>query len=567
MFTSLGTATKGLNAAQVGLSTTGHNLSNMNVYGYTRQQNIQVDSFYINKGYTNLGTKQIGTGTEISTIRQIRDQFLDKQYRDEASRAGFYNVKYEVGLEIETIIGELQSDYDTKSVVEDVWKALNELSTNPDSIAARGVFVSTCTTFLDKFSTVYDDLKAEQYNLNNQIIEVVEEINTLVGQIKEFNEKISIIERSGDSANDYRDSRNLALDELSKLIPITYTENPRGFIEVMCEGNYLVTEGSINKIGLRYTSGDYSFVEPVFSNSNEILPSTNTINRDLIKMVGDVNVELGNDNSVLRGLLIARGTTPITHLSEPVRPDATDTAKYPLGTKDLNYQADYRQYEIDKFNIEKAVIPKTMKDLDTIFNAVCTIINDALAPQVKNEDTAPYDLEGNQSYLEIFVRNQEPYSNRYDGSDTYIEEDPDNYYSQYTLGNVVINPVLMNVDGYDKIALSPSGEPNDNTLILNLMEAWTNDYLVMPGETKASSISDSYSLFVSKHGNETNEALTYYEQQITNMTNLENNRTSVSGVSLDEEMTNMMMYQHSYNAAARLVNIIDSMIDTIVNRM
>ncbi len=566
MFTSLGTATKGLNTAQVGLSTTGHNLSNMNVYGYTRQQNIQMDSMYINKGYNALGAKQIGTGTDIAAIRQIRDEFLDKQYRTESCRAGFYSVKYDVGLEIETIIGELQSDYNTQSVVQDIWESLNELSMNPDSIATRGVFVSTCITFLDKFSTVYEDLKAEQYNLNTQIKDTVKEINDLVGTIQEYNEKISIAEMSGDNANDYRDIRNISLDKLSELLPITYSEEPNGHVEIMCEGNYLLSEGTVNNIGLRYTSDEYSFVEPVFTNSEEILPASNTVNRNVINMTGTISANLDNDNSILRSLLLSRGTKPITHLSEPIKPDVTDTTKYPLGANDLNYIADYKQYKIDKFNIEEATIPKTMKNLDTVFNAVCAIINDAVAPQVKDPNTAPYDLEGNQSYLEIFVRKEEPYSSRYDGTDTYIEEDPDNYYSQYTLGNIMINPELMNVDGYDKIALSTSGDLNDNTLILDLMDAWTSDYFVMPGDTHASSITEGYNSFVSKLGNETNEALTYYQQQVTNMTNLENNRTSISGVSLDEEMTSMMKYQHSYNAAAKLLNVIDSMIDTVVNR-
>ncbi len=565
MFTGLGTARKGLNAAQVGLSTTGHNLSNMSVQGYSRQQSIQMDTAYLNKGYTSLGVKQIGTGTDIATLRQIRDEFLDRQYRQEATKASFYNIKHDVGFEIETIIGELQSDYNTQSVIQDIWDSLNELSIDPSSIATRGTFVSNCITFLDKFNVVYEDLKSEQYRLNDQIKDTVNEINNLVGEIDVYNKRIVGAEMAGDNANDYRDSRNLALDKLSGLIPIVYNEDKDGSIEIMCEGNYLLSEGMQKNIGLRYTTDKYSFVEPVFTSSKDILPSSSTINKSLISMTGQINPEIGNDNSTLKALLLSRGTQPVTHLSEAIMPDETDLTKYPLGSNDPSYLEDFRQYEIDKFNIEEATIPKTMKDLDTIFNAICTIINDALAPQNKSGD-APYDLNGNQTYLEIFVRKEEPYSNRYDGSDTYIGEDSGDYYSQYTLGNIIINPELMNVDGYDKIALSLSGDVGDNTLVLDLMDKWNSDYLTMPGATNPTSIEGSYNFLVSKLGNETNESALYYEQQVTNMTNLENKRASISGVSLDEEMTNMMKYQHSYNAAARLLNVIDSMIDTVVNR-
>ncbi len=565
MFTSLGTARKGLNAAQIGLSTTGHNLSNMNVNGYTRQQSIQMDTAYFNRGYSAIGTKQIGTGTDIATLRQIRDQFLDKEYRQEATKAGFYNIKKDVGFEIENIIGELQSDYNTQSVIQEIWDSINELSMNPESIATRGTFVSNCITFLDKFDVVYEDLKAEQYRLNDQIIGTVKDINNLVSEIQMYNEKIVGAEMGGDRANDYRDARNLALDELSMLLPITYKEEPDGYIGIMCEGNYLLAEGIQNNIGLRYTTSGYSFVEPVYTNSDSTLPFSNNISKSVIDMTGTISATVGNDDSILKALLLSRGTEPITHMSEPVKPDVTDTTKYPAGANDQNYIKDYEQYKIDKFNIEEATIPKTLKDLDTVFNAVCTIINDTLAPQVK-DTSAPYDLNGNQTYLEIFVRKEQPYSNRYDGTDTYIDEDADDYYSQYTMGNIIINPQLMNVDGYDKISLSTSGDINDNTLILDLMDKWKSEYVTMPGSTNSTSIEGSYNFFVSKLGNETSEAVTSYEAQETNMNNIENQRTSISGVSLDEEMTNMMKFQHSYNASAKMINMIDSMIDTVVNR-
>ncbi len=631
MFTSLGTATKGLHAAQVGLSTTGHNLSNMNVYGYSRQQSIQMDTPYLNRGTTALGINQIGTGTDISKLRQIRDQFLDRQYRQEATKASFYNVKHDVGFEIETIIGELQSDYNTQSVIQDIWDSLNELSIDTGSIATRGTFVSNCVTFLEKFNVVYEDLKAEQYRLNDQVTDTVTGINNLVSEIQLYNEKITSAEMAGDSANDYRDARNVALDELSTLLPIVYTEEPNGYVGIMCEGNYLLSNGTQNNIGLRYTTGQYSFVEPVYTNSDSILPASNISSKRVLSMTGTVNAETGNDESVLRALLMSRGSEPITNMSvpkpptkeEPIRPTEPlsvvaptepDPSAYTDGVLDPAYKADYeqykkdyleynqylfdyaeyedeleqynqdydkyllyqvnpeqfeedfKQYEIDKFNIEEATIPKTLKDLDTVFNAVCTMINDALAPQVKDLDNAPYDLNGDQTYLEIFVRKEEPYSNRYDSNGAYINEDEDDYYSQYTMGNVMINPELMNVDGYDKIPLSLTGDINDNTLVLDLMDKWSSDYLTMPGSNNETSIEGGYNFLVSKLGNETSEAGNAYDAQVTNMVNLENQRTSISGVSLDEEMTNMMKYQHSYNAAARLLNIIDSMIDTVVNR-
>ena len=131
----------GLRNAQSGLSTTGHNMANSSVEGYSRQGNIQQTFLYRTYSESKVGLLQVGMGTDLSEIRQIRNKFFDAEYRAEASTSNFYAAKYVSGQEVENIIGELEGSYAGQDVLEDVWSALNELSIYPDGIETRGVFI------------------------------------------------------------------------------------------------------------------------------------------------------------------------------------------------------------------------------------------------------------------------------------------------------------------------------------------------------------------------------------------------------------------------------------------
>ena len=101
LFTSFNAGVSGLQSSQAGINTSAHNLSNTKTAGYTRQQNINTDSYYQTLKVGLDGTKmQIGMGTSISEIRQIRDQFLDREYRLEVGRLSFYEKLVETESEI-----------------------------------------------------------------------------------------------------------------------------------------------------------------------------------------------------------------------------------------------------------------------------------------------------------------------------------------------------------------------------------------------------------------------------------------------------------------------------------
>ncbi|MCL2709096.1 MAG: hypothetical protein FWF03_08285 [Defluviitaleaceae bacterium] len=597
-FTSLATAVSGIRAAQTGLAVTGHNMANSPIYGYSRQRVLQKDFYYQTVSTTPYGVMKRGLGTDLFAIEQIRNHFLDITYRNVNTKLNFYTVKATVGAEIESMLGEMQGAYNFQSVINDMWEALQELSKHPDGIETRDKFLATCHSFITKSNEVYNSLFDYQHRLDEQIRDMVKEINELVSDINKLNDKIKANEAAGDNANDYRDERNRCLDRLSALLPLEYKEDAQGAVNITVEGHQLLIQGNQNILGLRYCANGYGFVEPVFTSSGKIL-SANTPPDDFESLFNynkTFNAFFNNDNGALKALIYARGACPVYYNGmeglfdpETINPDDPASGVYvadplldPDAYKQLKdyYEAAKYNYWIQDWSVKYAMIPQAMQQLDSIVNSIVRMINDAVAPFVEDppgsgiyvkDPDAPYDLHGNQSYVEIFTRIGRGFENRFDEDGVYIGEEPGNYYSQYSIGNIRLNPLLLDTEGgYNYMAFSLSGDREDNILILEmLLDRWNDPegpYAIEVNGIKYG-IQDAYQKFVVHLGLEVEEAINFVNAQSIQVMEAEKKRDAIMGVSMDEELSNMMKYQYAFQSAARILNVIDSMIDTVVNRM
>ncbi len=655
---TLSVLVSGLHAAQAGLGVTGHNMSNSETIGYTRQQVLQRDALSQTIGRNATGFLQVGLGTDIAAIRQIRNTFLDVTYRKELSKLNFYSAKYEAGTEVETVLGELEGQYKLDTVLKNLWNSINELASDQTSIGVRGTFIENVITFIDKANSVSDALTKYQSNLNAQIQKAVSDINYYVAEVGAMNIAIAVAESYGDNANDYRDIRNNALDQLSSILDITIKERTNGSIDILYDGKELLVGGHINKIGLRYSAPGYDFLEPVFTEQTGILgyDPTDSNARSLFNYNVNINPMLDNDNGYLKGLIVARGLLPANYTSSmPQAPDIrkfmvnvatevagviTDTpadqaanvaaytaayqnyemayqnfvnkldaynagdraysqppqAPMPPNPADYNvvlssaqsfsayvasaidadqtgYKYQYAQFQREMFNINNCFIPQQQMKLDTLFHGIVKLINDTVSPYIYDaandryikDPNAPYGQDGVTQYLEIFTRRAGNYTNRFDQNGVLIEEDPSDPASLYTMGNIELNPLLRIASNYNKIAFSYSGDQSDNRLLDNLVEQWKQGFIALPGQSPTG-VDTFYANVMVALGIEINKAGKYVESQSVMVQQADYKRTSISGVSLDEEMRNMLQYQHAYNAAARVINVVDGMIDTLVNR-
>lgn len=532
---SMSVAISGLKAAQAGLSVTGHNVSNSAVAGYTRQQAIQQDFSYRNLGSSPVGSlkNQAGLGTQVGAIRQLRNKFYDINYRTENSTANFYARKYTAGEEINNIIGELQSDYRVQDTINGMWTSINELIKDPGAIETRSLFIQTSVTFLNKMKDINKNLFEYQLNLNQQVKEEVNKINNIVEQIAQLNGQIQEIECGGNRANDLRDSRNLLLDELSGYIDIEVKEVaiPGSFasrMDILVNGQELLVNNIPNKIGLKYVNAEYPFYEPVFTESTEILPANSNATKVFPNLANeDLSSHSNYTKGSLKGLLIARGNT--------------------IG----NYtMMDNAPNEVNNY-----LIPEVQAKIDKLVHEIVTLIN---------ETAIGKDLNGNPG-VPIFVRKGTNDSNGImdpNNPGNYLTpENVNDYKTLFTLENIEINPELLKNDGYNKLGFSASGDIGDTSILEQISQKWKEGLDALGGV----SIDGYYKQIITDFAVEIQDDRQRLESKIGTVDLVENQRYALSAVSLDEELSNMLKFQHAYNAAAKVINVIDSMLDKVIN--
>lgn len=391
--------TTGLKTAQTALNTTAHNLSNINTSGYTRQQVTFSDTQYVRVNTSDkVSSPDYGLGVAVSEVRRIRDQFIDQAYRNENSRLGFYESQYKAIEEIEDQFGEMQG-VTFESYLINLYNSVNELAKNPTSTVARSSLIQNATAFIEKSENVYKGLKDYQTTLNTQVKNMVDSINKLGDKIYTLNKKISKIESTGiEDANDLRDERDAAIDELSKYIDITYYENDSKEVIISAEGIPFVTMGELAKMDTRVVEG-----------TNLVIPTWPGYERDVYDLSTEASNVEDTDKGELKGLLIARGNMVVDYTVVPEAPSSSD---YDMSTADgrAAYQEAYNKYskaqEYYNTYIEPSAILSAMAGFDKLVNGIVEKINNILCPEKSEVRNNPYmAADGTEIQADIYTYN------------------------------------------------------------------------------------------------------------------------------------------------------------------
>lgn len=391
--------TTGLKTAQTALNTTAHNLSNINTSGYTRQQVTFSDTQYVRVNTSDkVSSPDYGLGVAVSEVRRIRDQFIDQAYRNENSRLGFYESQYKAIEEIEDQFGEMHG-VTYESYLINLYNSVNELAKNPTSTVARSSLIQNATAFIEKSENVYKGLKDYQTTLNTQVKNMVDSINKLGDKIYTLNKKISKIESTGiEDANDLRDERDAAIDELSKYIDITYYENDSKEVVISAEGIPFITMGELAKMDTRVVEG-----------TNLVIPTWPGYERDVYDLSTEASNVDDTDKGELKGLLIARGNMVVDYTVVPEAPSSSD---YDMSTADgrAAYQEAYNKYykaqEYYNTYIEPSAILSAMAGFDKLVNGIVEKINNILCPEKSEIRNNPYMApDGTEIQADIYTYN------------------------------------------------------------------------------------------------------------------------------------------------------------------
>lgn len=240
----LNTGLLGLYTNKTAMSVVAHNLSNANTPGYSRQTPVIVTNPPIYM--TGLGSSgrsiAFGTGSTVSDIRRIRDEFLDLQYRETTSRLNYWDNIYSNIHYVEQLLGE-PGETGIRNMYDSFWAAIEELKTDPSNEAAKAQIVSRADELINTMKDFDYRLKELQSDINSDIKLKTTQINSYLVRISDLNRKLLTAGALGTSPNDLLDERDVLLDELSKLSNIKVNSLANNQISINI-GNQMILNGS-----------------------------------------------------------------------------------------------------------------------------------------------------------------------------------------------------------------------------------------------------------------------------------------------------------------------------------
>lgn len=564
----------GLNVSQTALNTTSHNLANVDTEGFVRQQVVFTDFRYVKLGENHISLMQEGLGADIATVKQVRDMFLDKAYRRETGRQSYYDAQYQAVQEVEGLFGELEGVAFQDSLNE-FWTSLQELAKEPDSIVTRASLVETAVTFTERAENISKQLNDYQLNLNTQIKNQVARINEIGDSLKELNLKIRNYEGSGvEHANDLRDQRNLLLDELGKIADITYKETSNGVVNVNLEGVSFVNETTVYHMDTVPIDDTTAMLKPVWTAHG---------NADVFNLDRVPSSENDTDVGYLKGLLVARGQKQAKYTDIPKREDYDSDMAYNTAILDYNK------------TIDSSVIATTQAQFDQLIHGIVTAINDIFCPnkevtlpdgtklKILDEENAPVGMDADKTMGEaLFDRKSTPrYSDPQEieivnsegiteviTARVYNGEDRSDNYSLFTVGEIEVNRNILQNNSYIPLSSNTGSGDYDIKAAQELLSKWQEANMTLsPNTLTKHNINDYYTAFISEMANRGEQLDTISTNQASMVESIDNQRMAVTGVSSDEELTNLIKYQHAYNAAARYVNVVSQMLEDIVTKL
>ncbi len=566
----------GLQTSQNSLHTTAHNLSNIETQGYVRQQTLQADISYNNISNAAVSKMQIGLGVEYDMVRQVRDEFLDKSYRRETGRSNFYEICNETTTEIETLLGEFDGVAFQESL-EDMWTAVQELQKDPSSNVTKGYFVNTATQFLERAQSVYNGLSDYQDNLNARVKKYVDRINELGDEIHAFNEAIHQEEIGEQEANDLRDRRNKALDELSGLAKISYSTNADGETEVELEGVSFVARDRVFHMDTVVEDAT-NFLTPVWPQN---------MNAEVFIRNEEISTDFNTDIGQLKSIILSRGDR---------RANYTDMAydTYMNGNYTYYDEETHKEVRQELIPTSGSVVMKVQAELDQMVHSIMTEVNNILtgekdaidryndpnSPDYHNKDILPKYKEGDGIPGELFVRLGTSRYGKYEDMSTvppvtyyqYIPEDERPSHAVidklYTIANMKINPDLQKTPSeLGNYFITDQGEV-DHKKADDLANAFSAPFSSLsPDLTIKYDYRDYYSALVGQVATEGSVYSSIVSAQQVATHNLSDSRDAVMGVSSNEELTNMIKYQNAYNAASRYITTCNDMLDRLLSSL
>lgn len=608
---------RSLMAHSTQINTAGHNITNADTEGYSRQR-VQIKTFdplYRPDLTREERPGQVGQGSSVESINRLRDELLDQRIVAQSNQETYWTTREKYYTMIEQVYNE-PDEISVRTNMDKYWQSWQELSVYPESQAARQAVVTRGETLAESIQQRYKALSGIGDLINGDIDATVKQINTITKQIADINGEIVKVKAMGDNPNDLLDRRDLLVEKLSGLANITTDIRDDDEFMVHLEGNILVQGHVARNFEVEPMTDNNGYSRVIWSDTKntvqvsggtlgalielrdvdirEQVQSLNTVTMNFADLVNDVHrAGIGMNNVTGLDFFVQHPFVTSVNGNYDRDGDGVDDHSYLFrftGTNSLNPQEKLGLEGEMKLSGKSGTITVPYHATDTIEEVVARI-NDSdgevkayldrnnrlvlkatTAKEMENPDFVIRHVEDNGMFLTGYagILNGSGAENAYD----FAQADASNALR----GEFAVSPVL-NPAGYVEVNPDIKGD------VLSVAAAYPNSQgKSMIGDARAAveiasirntdvmigkdrTFDDYFANSVTNVGLKGEQAEMNMLSQNAIMDDLRNLRDSISGVNIDEELAEIIKFQHGYNAAAKFVSVIDQMLDTVINRL
>ena len=600
------------------ISTAGHNISNANTEGYSRQrvQLKEFDPLYRPELERPERAGMIGQGIDVQSINRVRDEMLDQRITAQQNQESYWDTRSKYYTMIEQIYNE-PDEVSVRSNMDKFWESWQELSMNPESQAARQAVVTRGESLTDAIKSKWENLMGVGSLLNSDIDSTVKQVNSYANQIAALNSEIIRSRGMGDNPNDLLDRRDLLVDKLSKLANITTDQRDPDEFMVHLEGKVLVQGGVARNFDLVSLTDNNGYEKLVWADTREDafvsggtlgalielrdvdirneIQSLNTMTMNFSDLVNDVHRNAYGANNVT-GLDFFTQHSFVENVNGNFDRDGDGNFDHSYifrftGTTTLNPQEQIGFEGVMTFSGPSGNVQVPYHPTDTV-ETVINRINDSngevkayldrnnnlvlkgtTAQNVENPDFVIRHVEDSGFFLTGYSGILS--ASGADGAYDFAYADAVNSLAgaQFAVspvlnpaGYIEVNNVIKNdVKSVAAAFRDDSGNVNAGDARAAVEIASIRNTKVMIGHERT--LDDYFADSVTNVGLKGEQAENNLKSHMAIMNDLRTMRDSISGVNIDEELSDIIKFQHGYNAAAKFVTIWDSLIDTVINRL
>ena len=597
LISSLQIAKRALSTQRLGLSIAGHNISNVNTPNYARQQAL------VEPGVSGAGM----AGVEITYIRRIQDRVVDERLRLNTQELAKWKTLSDRLNQIETFFSDL-SGTGLSGALSDFWNSWQDLTVSPESESSRLVTVQRGVVLASRLQDMNAGIEESHADLDAEINRKITEINEITTRVGKLNQEIVSIELSGSQANDQRTLRDYQMAQLSELINFRTTERVDGSVQVFVDSLSLVEGNRVTELVAALTpdsqGGSTSTASTkILASNNEVnisegalaglieardqhlptmLTRMKTLSETLIAQVNKLHkTGYGLDNSSSLDFFSGASIEDITVNSQLLTDPKKLGVSGATGTPGNNARALEIAQLRTSLTIGATVIPDDRQTL-TVESTDGWAKNDILGVAGSSDLTGASTWarilkidSGTQVTVELF---QNPTTKTFDKKFDFTQEDGST--------TVLTNKVYRDAAGnYLTVDPNPSDDKDLDQLVAlsegeegKLEELWSatgkssvmtaNPQTFTSNETfteGTQTFSDYFASMYSFIGTQSQQAQRNSDNTELLVQQLTDYREKVSGVSLDEEMANLIQFQRAFEASARYIRVVDEMLSTLMN--